>query len=71
MKIERLIGYEDEYMIDELGNIVCLPKADKRHRNQYSNYYVIKGKVDPHGYVRVILLESGMVYGEAKRQTRN
>lgn len=60
MKIERLIGYEDEYMIDELGNIVCLPKADKRHRNQYSNYYVIKGKVDPHGYVRVILTKDGI-----------
>ena len=60
MKIERLIGYEDEYMIDELGNIVCLPKADKRHRNQYSSYYVIKGKVDPHGYVRVSLTKDGI-----------
>lgn len=60
MKIERLIGYEDEYMIDELGNIVCLPKEDKRHRNQYSSYYTIKGKVDPHGYVRVSLTKCGI-----------
>lgn len=59
MKIERLKGYEDEYIIDELGNIVCLPKEDKRHRNQYSSYYVIKGKVDAHGYVRVALTKEG------------
>lgn len=59
MKIERLLGYEDEYIIDELGNIVCLPKEDKRHRNQYSCYYVIKGKIDANGYVRVSLTKNG------------
>lgn len=64
MKIERLIGFEDEYLIDEIGNVVCLPKEDKCHRNQYSCYYVIKGKVDAHGYVRVTLTKDGKSFSK-------
>lgn len=59
MRVERLIGFEDEYLIDEIGNIVCLPKENKLHRNQYSCYYVVKGKVDANGYVRVTLTKDG------------
>lgn len=55
MKIERLKDYENEYLIDELGNIVSIPKPQCNRQNQYSNYYVVKGKVDRCGYVRVVL----------------
>ena len=55
MKIERIKGYEDDYLIDELGNIVTIPKESGHSRNQYNLYYVVKGKVDKNGYVRVTL----------------
>ena len=55
MKIERLKNYENEYLIDELGNIVTIPSENKKSNNQYGVYYVLKGKVDPRGYIRVAL----------------
>ena len=59
MKIERLKNYEDDYLIDELGNIVTIPSEKKTSNNQYNTYYVVKGKIDPHGYVRVALTKDG------------
>ena len=59
MKIERLKNYEDEYLIDELGNIVTIPSENAKNKNQYNFYYVIKGKVDAHGYIRVTLTKDG------------
>lgn len=59
MKIERLKNYEDDYLIDELGNIVTIPSLNKSSRNQYNYYYLVKGKVDKRGYVRIVLTKNG------------
>lgn len=55
MKIERLKNYENEYLIDELGNVVSIPQPQKQVKNQYGCYYVLKGKVDKFGYIRIVL----------------
>lgn len=54
MRIERLKNHENEYLIDELGNIVAIPKSNSS-KNQYNDYYVIKGKITRDGYVSVTL----------------
>jgi hypothetical protein len=59
MRIERLTNYEDEYIIDELGNVVTIPSENKMSRNQYDCYYLVKGKIDNRGYVRVTLTKEG------------
>lgn len=58
MKIERLKGYEDEYLIDELGHIVSIPRNNGN--NQFTSYYQINGRLKKNGYVEVSLTKGGV-----------
>lgn len=62
--MERLIkeikfveGYEGLYIIDNLGNVVSLPKVQGRF--VHNKYHVLAKKVNKYGYVEVTLAKNG------------
>ena len=53
LKIERLKGFEDYYLIDSLGNIISLPRLSN-NKNQFSKGYQVLGtKINKEGYINV------------------
>lgn len=54
LEIKRINGYEDFYMIDNLGNVISLPRFDS-NKNQYSGYHCLSYRINKFGYCQVVL----------------
>lgn len=57
--LKDVIGYEGLYMIDNVGNVISLPKFQgNRFHNKYK---VLKPKLNKAGYYEVILSKNGVL----------
>ena len=56
-KIVPVEGYEGLYIIDDLGNVVSLPKRQGRYI--HNKYHVLSQKTNRNGYVEVTLTKDG------------
>ena len=59
IEVKNVIGYEGLYIIDNLGNVVSLPKVQGRY--VHNKYHVLSEKVNKYGYVEVSLAKDGNV----------
>lgn len=55
--VKNVIGYEGLYIIDNLGNVVSLPKVQGRHL--HNKYRMLSQKLNKFGYYEVALAKNG------------
>lgn len=58
VEVKNVIGYEGLYLIDNLGNIVSLPKI--QGRRLHNKYKILNAKVNKFGYKEVTLTKNGV-----------
>ena len=57
VEIKWIENYEGLYLIDNLGNVISVPKIEGRYiRNKYN---VLKPKINKYGYVEITLGKDG------------
>lgn len=57
VEVKNVIGYEGLYLIDNLGNVVSLPKI--QGRRLHNKYKILNAKVNKFGYKEVALTKDG------------
>lgn len=57
-EIKFIEGYEGLYLIDNIGNIISVPKFQGRYI--HNKYHIIKPRINKYGYQQVCLMKEGV-----------